>query len=98
MMDMEMRIAARRFTEGNENKPREAILGALVANDVKRLLNEGRDWRYEFRHGDDYVEWVAALPSNPDKSAAINSIMWATRELDPEKAAELNQRFYPKKP
>jgi hypothetical protein len=206
MMDMEMRIAARRFTEGNENKPREAILGELVANDVKRLLIEGRDWRFEFRHGtatldeilegvngalkipeegrdralialyrdlseedpgkalplldhlpeeqrrevlfsntwqsygnispdhfiayvsqlpepvtekekqdrmkgwdwkvrgllqrhgDDYVEWVAALPSNPDKYAAINSIIWATRELDPEKAMELNQRFYPKKP
>jgi len=205
-MDMEKRIAARRFTDGNGKKLRENILGELVANDVRRLLNEGRDWRFEFRHGsaslddiltsmegalkipdegrdaaqialyrtlseenpekalplldslpedrrreimfsntwqsygnvnpddfiafvkklpapetekeiqdrmkgwewkvrgslqrygDDYIEWVAALPSNPDKYAAINSIIWATRERNPAKAAALNQRFYPKKP
>lgn len=205
MMDMEKRIAARRFTPGNENKPREKILEELVSNDVNSFLNEGRDWRFEFqhgtasleeihssvdsalkisnegrekarialyrtlseedpekalplldslteeqrrevmfsntwqsygsinpdnfiaflnklpepvtekekqdrmqgwswkvygfleRHGDDYIDWVAELPSNPDKYAAINAIIWATRE-NPAKAAELKQRFYPKKP
>lgn len=205
-LDIEERIAARRFTPGNERKSRDAILSELVSNDVNRLLNEGRDWRFEFRHGkasldeilsnvngtlslneeartvahialyrtlseenpvkaqalldilpedrrrevmfsntwqsygnidpgdflaylkqlpepvtesekqdrmkgwdwkvrgflqrygDDYIEWVAALPPNPDKYAAINSVIWATREQNPVKAAELNQRFYPKKP
>jgi hypothetical protein len=203
LMDMEKRIAARRFEPENENKSRETILGELVFHDVNRLLNEGRDWRFEFRHGiasleeilrslesaikitdevrnkahialyrtlseenpanalplldiiseeqrrevmfsntwqsfgncnpdefiaflnqlpepvteqemrnrmkgwstkaygyldrfgDDYVEWVAALPSNTDKQAAIDSIISVTRD-DPDKTAELHQRFYPK--
>lgn len=205
-MDIEKRIAARRFTPGNERKTRDAIVGELVSNDIHRLLNEGRDWRFEFRHGkasleeivsavdgqlripaeglvdsrialyrtlseenpakalplldalpeekrrevmfrntwesygsihpdeflrflqqlpapttakekedrmkgwewkarwhlqrygDDYVEWVAALPEGPDRYAAINSVIWATRERNGAKAEELNQRFYPKKP
>jgi hypothetical protein len=205
-MDLEKRIAARRFTPGNERKSRDAIVGELVSGDVNRLLNQGRDWRFEFRHGvatlddilsavdseliipkegeaaarialyrtlseenpkqaltlldmlpeekrrevmfsntwesygsinpddilrfvqslpepvtekektdrmkgwdwkarghllrygEDYIEWAAALPPSPDKYAIINSVIWATRERNPEKAEELNQRFYPKEP
>lgn len=205
-MDIEKRIAARRFTPGNERKTRDAIVGELVSNDIQRLFNQGRDWRFEFRHGvasleevlsavnsqlripaeglvdsrialyrtlseedpvkalplleelpeekrrqvmfrntwesygsihpdeflrflnklpepataqekeyrmkgwewkarwhlqrygDDYVEWVAALPEGPDRYAAINSVISATRERNGAKAEELNQRFYPKKP
>ncbi|MES2661083.1 MAG: hypothetical protein V4689_20845 [Verrucomicrobiota bacterium] len=205
-MDLEKRVEARRATEGNEVKPRESIINELVGGDVTNLLEKGRDWRYEFRHGraslddiqsavrgevpippeaeeavlvtlyrhlseedparalpllegvseerrraalfeftwtnhgdvepdtflrfladvpepvtaqeidfrtkgwnwkargflarygDDYVEWVQQMPPGIDKDTAMNSLVWATREQNPAKARELNDRLYSKKP
>lgn len=50
-MDLDKRVQARRATKGNETKARQSIVDELVGGDVSNLLEQGRDWRYEFRHG-----------------------------------------------
>lgn len=206
-MEMDARVEARRATKGNETKDRQSIINEIVGGDVKNLLLNGRDWRYEFRtgvssledvlsavreglpkvppegenallvslyrhlseenpgkaltlldslpeekrrevlfsntweafggndpdlflqflnslpepvtekekaerikgwdwkaranfarYGDDYVDWVIQMPPGLDRDRAMNSLIWATRELDPAKARELETRLYPKKP
>lgn len=69
-MDMDKRVEARRATKGNEIKPRQDIVNELVSVDVRNLLKNGRDWRYEFRNGtaslDEVVSAVrAGLPGIP---------------------------------
>lgn len=205
-MDLDQRVAARRFTPGNEVKDRDSIVHELMRVDLNHHLNQGRDWRFEFRHGtatldeivadvegslvipdeardemrislyrnlveedpagalplldtfseeerrkilfestwtsyafidpndyyaylqtlpqpvtdaekaerlkgwdwqargllerygDDYVRWVQTLPDGSDKSAALNSIIWATREVNDAEAQRLSEQFYSKKP
>jgi hypothetical protein len=203
-MDLESRVAARRFTSGNEKKDRDSIVSELMSADVNRYLNNGRDWRFEFRHGnasleeitaamnqslrippdgrddamislyknlaeenpakalrlldglteekrrfvlfdtswngfgginpnefysylqslpaavtaqeksarmkgwdwnarhnlhrygDDYITWVKTLPEGPDKAAALNSLIWATREVNDAEANRLSRELYTK--
>lgn len=203
-MDLEARVAARRFTPGNEKKDRDSIVSELMSADVNSYLNNGRDWRFEFRHGnasleeitaamnqtlrippdgrddamislyknlaeenpakalrlldglpeekrrfvlfdtawngfgsinpneyisylqslpapvtaqeksarmkgwdwkarqnlhrygDDYVSWVRLLPEGPDKAAAMNSLIWATREVNDAEATRLSRELYTK--
>ena len=49
------------------------------------------------RYGDDYVEWVKEMPEGLDKETAMNSLIWATREQNPEEARKLNDALYPPK-
>lgn len=205
-MDIDDRIAARRLTDGNAGKSRQDLLDSLMRRDVAELLDNGRDWRYEFRHGnataeeiletvnkglpsappegrqeiiaavfnqlveenpgraqslldmlpeekrraiqfnntwnnfgnvdpdtfldsmshlpepvtdqekdfrtkgwnwkargfltrygDDYVEWVKQMPEGIDRNTAMGSLIWATREQNPERAKELERQLYPEK-
>lgn len=203
-MDLDMRIAARRYTQGNEKKDRDSIVGELLQGDVNAYLNKGRDWRFEFRHGnasldeitaamekslnipadardaamislyrnlveenpakalplldtlpeeqrrgvlfettwhafgsinpnefssflqslpepvtaqeqsdrlkgwdwqarrnlqrygDDYITWAKSLPDGPDKAAVLNSVIWATREINAVEAQRLSKEIYAK--
>lgn len=203
-MDLDMRIAARRYTQGNEKKDRDSIVGELMQGDVNAYLNKGRDWRFEFRHGnasldeitaamekslniptdgreaamislyrnlveenptkalplldalpeeqrrsvlfettwnafgsinpnelysfvqslpepvteqeksdrmkgwdwqarrnlqrygDDYITWAKSLPDGPDKAAVLNSVIWATREINAVEAQRLSKEIYAK--
>ena len=69
------------------------------AEKAERL--KGWDWQARgllMRYGDDYVRWVQTLPDGSDKSAALNSIIWATREVNDAEAQRLSEQFYSKKP
>jgi hypothetical protein len=203
-MNLDARIAARRYTQGNEKKDRDSIVGELMQGDVNAYLTESRDWRFEFRHGnasldeitaamekslnipadgrdaamislyrnlaeenpakalpllnalpedkrrsllfadtwqnfgninpnnffsylqslpepltaqeksdrmkgwdwkargflhrygDDYITWAKSLPDGPDKAAALNSVIWATREINAVEAQRLSKEIYAK--
>ncbi len=206
-LDLEQRLQLLRADPATKDKPRQELVNGLVSADVVRLLEEGRDWRFEFRngkasaaqvlaamrdglagipeegeetlrvtlyrqlaeedpkralvlldslpgekrrealfqstwlshlnvapdhflrfladvpdartpaeqelkikgwnskargflwrYGDDYVEWVKAMPPGIHKETALNSIIWATAERDPAKARALSAEFYPPKP
>ena len=51
-------------------------------------------WRY----GDDCIEWVKQMPPGIHREAAMNSILQATAEENPEQARILGEQFYPRKP
>ena len=75
-MEMDARVEARRATKGNENKDRQSIINEIVGGDVKQLLLNGRDWRYEFRKGVSSLEDVLTavregLPKVPAEGEAM---------------------------
>jgi len=95
-LDMEQRIAARRGTENNGNKPREEILRELILGDVNQVLATGRDWRYEFRNGTATAEEIlaavrGALPSIPADGGEdlIASVYHQLTEENPGRAQVL---------
>ncbi|MEO5917493.1 MAG: hypothetical protein ABIS50_24910 [Luteolibacter sp.] len=81
-----------------------SFLGSLpepVTQKEKDDRAKGWDWKARGcldRYGDDYVEWVKAMPPGADKDKAMNSLVWATREQNPTKARELSDQLYAKKP
>lgn len=91
-MDLDKRVDARRATRGNETKARQSIVDELVGGDVKRLLENGRDWRYEFRHGTASLEDVetavhSGLPIPPEAEEAVRVTLYQhLSEENPEKA------------
>ena len=50
-LSYDARVEAAEQAGGQEGKDRQAILNDLVYQDLNRTLHEGRDWRYDFRHG-----------------------------------------------
>lgn len=95
-MEMDMRVEARRATQGNENKDRQSIINEIVGGDVKQLLINGRDWRYEFRTGVSSLEDVLTavregLPQVPPEgeSALLVSLYRQLSEENPGKALPL---------
>lgn len=59
---------------------------------------KGWDWKarhYLARHGDDYVDWVKAMPSGIEKEEALESLVWATKEADRERGIALEKELYP---
>ena len=66
----------------------------------KDLRTKGWNWKargFLMRYGDDYVEWVKEMPEGLDKETAMNSLIWATREQNPEEARKLSEALYPPK-
>lgn len=95
-MEMDMRVEARRATQGNENKDRQSIINEIVGGDVRNLLLNGRDWRYEFRTGvsslDDVLTAVReGLPQVPPEgeNALLVSLYRHLSEENPGKALPL---------
>lgn len=94
-MDLEKRVEARRATKGNEVKARGSIVNELVGGDVSNLLEKGRDWRYEFRHGTASVDDVMAavhsgVPIPPEAEDAVRVTLYRhLSEENPEKALPL---------
>lgn len=95
-MEMDARVEARRATKGNENKDRQSIINEIVGGDVKQLLLNGRDWRYEFRTGVSSLEDVLSavregLPQVPPEgeSALLVSLYRQLSEENPTKALPL---------
>jgi hypothetical protein len=95
-MEMAARVEARRATKGNENKDRQSIINEIVGGDVKQLLINGRDWRYEFRTGVSSLEDVLTavregLPQVPPEgeSALLVSLYRQLSEENPTKALPL---------
>jgi len=95
-MEVDARVEARRATKGNENKDRQSIINEIVGGDVKQLLLNGRDWRYEFRTGvsslDDVLTAVReGLPQVPPEgeSALLVSLYRQLSEENPAKALPL---------
>lgn len=94
-IDLEKRVEARRATEGNENKSREDIINELVRSDVSILLESGRDWRYEFRHGTATAEDVVnamqiGVPISEGGEDEVRVTLYRQlSEEDPEKALPL---------
>lgn len=71
-----------------------------VTAEEKDLRTKGWNWKargFLMRFGDDYVEWVKAMPPGIDKDTAMNSLIWATREQNPAEARKLNDELYPPK-
>ena len=95
-MEMAARVEARRATKGNENKDRQSIINEIVGGDVKQLLLNGRDWRYEFRTGVSSLEDVLTavregLPQVPPEgeNALLVSLYRHLSEENPGKALPL---------
>jgi hypothetical protein len=71
-----------------------------VTPEEKDLRTKGWNWKargFLMRFGDDYVEWVKAMPPGIDKDTAMNSLIWATREQNAAEARKLNDELYPPK-
>lgn len=95
-MEMDARVEARRATKGNETKDRQSIINEIVGGDVKNLLLNGRDWRYEFRTGVSSLEDVLSavregLPQVPPEGedAVLVSLYRHLTEENPGKALPL---------
>lgn len=58
--DLNLRLDAMTGAPGRTAAPRESLATELIEQDVSGLLKEGRDWRYEFRHGAASAEEVVA--------------------------------------
>ncbi|MEK7951559.1 hypothetical protein [Luteolibacter soli] len=93
--DYEHRLEA--FQERNGEKgDRQGQLDDLVRTDLNKVLTEGRDWRYEFRHGTATLDEVvaatrAAMPAiPPDGEQALTvSLYRHLAEENPAKALPL---------
>lgn len=69
-VDLEKRLEILRKNPDFLDLPRQALVDELVAGDVRRFLEHGRDWRYEFRNDTATLEEVLravreGLPSLP---------------------------------
>lgn len=91
-MDLDKRVEARRATKGNETKSRQSIVNELVGGDVTNLLEKGRDWRYEFRHGAASLEDIESavhaevnIPAEAEDAVRVTLYRHLSEE-DPEKA------------
>ena len=83
-------------TKSKDQPDRQAMLNDMVHGDLGKILNEGRDWRYEFRHGvsslDDVVNAIrTAMPNVPPEAeeAFTVSLYRQLVEEDAKKALPL---------
>jgi hypothetical protein len=95
-LDYDRRIEALQAMGDNGGKDRQSMMNELVFQDLNRVLKEGRDWRYEFRHGvsslDDVVAAVrSAMPDVPPEGeeALVVSLYRQLVEEDSKKALPL---------
>ncbi len=95
-LDLEQRLEILRADSDSDGKSRQDLVNELVAADVRRLLENGRDWRFEFRNGavslDEVVTAVrgglATLPEAGDEALRV-ALYRHLAEENPKKALPL---------
>jgi hypothetical protein len=103
-LDMEQRLEILKEYPGYEGRSRQELLDDLIGGDVVKLLENGRDWRFEFRNGKASLEDVLAavrhgLPNLPEsgEEAMRVSLFRELAEEDPRKALPLLEALPPEK-
>jgi hypothetical protein len=86
-LDLEQRLEILKQNPDFDGRSRQELLEAMVSADVRRLLENGRDWRFEFRNGKASLDDVLAAMRRAFP-AADEQAMRATlyRELAEEDA------------
>jgi hypothetical protein len=99
-VDLGRRLDVLRKDPSSEGKSRQELVNELVAADVRRLLEKGRDWRFEFRYGmattDDILGAVrGGLPgiSTEGEEAMRITLYRQLAEENPKKALALLDPF-----
>ncbi len=99
-LDMEQRLEILRTNPASEGKSKPELVNELVAADVRRLLENGRDWRFEFRNGTASLDEVVAavrggLPGLPEtgEEALRVTLYRQLAEENPKKALALLDGF-----
>ncbi len=95
-IDFNERVLALKADEDFQGKSQQEAINELVNRDVAQLLEGGRDWRYEFRHGVAALDEIVAavrgrLPNVPPEGeeALLVSLYRNLVEEDPRKALPL---------
>ncbi len=95
-VDLEQRVDVLADSPGHAGKSREELATELVGRDVARMLSNGRDWSYEFHHGEVTADEVlaamrAALPgvSGGGDAALRGALYQRFAEENPEAALPL---------
>lgn len=103
-LDMEQRLEILKEHPGYEGRSRQELLDDLVGGDVVKLLENGRDWRFEFRNGKASLDDVLAavrrgLPNLPDagEEAMRVTLYRELAEEDPKMALPLLDPLAPEK-
>jgi hypothetical protein len=103
-LDMEQRLEILKEYPGYEGRSRQELVDDLVAGDVVSLLENGRDWRFEFRNGKASLDEVLAavrhgLPHLPEagEEAMRVSLFRELAEENPQKALPLLEALSPEK-
>lgn len=99
-LDVEQRLEILRADPDSEGKSRQELVDALVDADVRRLLENGRDWRFEFRNGTASLGEVLAavrtglpaLPEAGDEALRV-TLYRQLAEENPKKALPLLDGF-----
>ena len=103
-LDMDQRLEILKEHPGYGDRPRQELIEELVGGDVGRLLENGRDWRFEFRNGKASLGDVLAavrrgLPHLPEagEGAMRLSLFRELAEENPKTALPLLDVFPPEK-
>lgn len=96
-LDLEQRLDLLREDPDFASKSRPELVDELAAADVARLLETGRDWRYEFRNGTASLKEIEqalrrALPEIPDEALRV-SLYRELVEQDAKRALPLLDGF-----
>ncbi|MES2924356.1 MAG: hypothetical protein V4819_22585 [Verrucomicrobiota bacterium] len=99
-LDIDQRLEILRAEADSEGKSRQELVNELVAADVTRLLEDGRDWRFEFRSdtvllGEVVAAVRAGLPALPEagEEALRVTLYHQLAEENPKKALPLLDGF-----
>lgn len=103
-LEIEQRLEILKEHPGYEDHSRQELLDELVGGDVSHLLENGRDWRFEFRSGKASLDDVLAavrrgLPQLPEagEEAMRVSLFRELAEENPKKALPLLDALAPEK-
>lgn len=100
-LDLEQRLEILRADPDFPRGSRQEMADWLTGGDVVRLLEDGRDWRYEFRNGTAPLEEILtavrrALPQAGEESLRV-ALYRQLAEENPKKALPLLDGFPPEK-